>query len=157
MRRGIKDRDAARATATAPNHTADEVRAYGAAREHADRVLREEKTSFLRKEISELGPSMDLLSLIHTLDGRKAPAKPAEPLNSPKTPGCTTPSHPAITDREKANALCQACAAVSRIPLTRLPIAPSNWKHEQRRPHAPAMVGEMAPARLSRNQNSRRP
>ena len=59
---------------------------------------------------------MDLWSLICTLDGRKPPAKLAEPLNGPVTPGCTAPSRPAITDREKANAFYQAHAAVSKIP-----------------------------------------
>ena len=116
MRRGNKRQRRSPGQGHRSNHTADEVRAYGAAREHADRVLREEKTSFLRKKISELCPNMDLWGLIRTLDGRKPPAKPAEPLNRPETPGCTAPSRPAITDREKANALYQAYAAMSRIP-----------------------------------------
>ena len=101
-------------TQPAPNHTADDVRAYQQARKNADTVLCEEKRSFLHKRIAEMGPNADLWSLIRTLDGRKPPAKPAEPLNREGPPGC--PARPAVTDREKANALCQAYAAVSRIP-----------------------------------------
>lgn len=112
----VKARDEARAKAAAANHTPDDVRIYREARENADRVLREEKNNFLHKKIAELGPNADLWNLIRVMDGRKPPAKPAEPLLRPGTPGCPAPSRPAVSDREKANALCQAYAAVSRIP-----------------------------------------
>ena len=61
----------------------------------------------------------DLWSLIRTLDGRKPPAKPAEPLTRKAAPGRPAPTRPAVTDKEKANALCQAYAAVSRIPTNK--------------------------------------
>ena len=108
--------EAARRRATARDRSAEEVRAYGEARRDADRVIREQKTDFLRNKITKMGPNQDMWALIRVLDGRKPPAKPAEPLQHPALPGCPAPARPAITDREKANALCQAYAAVSRIP-----------------------------------------
>ena len=115
----VKARAAARTKASSPNHAADDVRNYGDARKRADQILREEKSKFLREKISELGLNVDLWNLIRTLDGRKPPAKPAEPLIRPETPGHPAPTRAAITDREKANALCQAYAAVSRIPANK--------------------------------------
>ena len=111
----VEAREAAR-RATARDHSAEEVRAYEEARRDADRVIGEQKTAFLRNKIAEMGPNQDMWGLIRVLDGRKPPAKPAEPLQRPALPGCAAPTRPAITDREKANALCKAYAAVSRIP-----------------------------------------
>ena len=111
-----KARAEARAKAASPHHTAEDVRAYQEARANADKVIREEKAGFLRRKIAELGPNADLWNLIRTLDGRKPPAKPAEPLTRQGLPGRPAPTRQAVTDREKANALCQAYAAVSRIP-----------------------------------------
>ena len=112
----VRARDAARRRASAPNRTAEEVRAYGEERRRADRVIRDEKTAFLRDKIAELGPNQDMWGLIRVLDGRKPPAKPAEPLVRPTLPGHPAPARPATSDKEKADALCQAYAAVSRIP-----------------------------------------
>ena len=112
----VKARDDARKRATAQDRTADDIRAYGEARRSADRVIRDEKTAFLRAKIAELGPNQDMWGLIRALDGRKPPAKPAEPLQRPTLPGRPAPTHPATSDKEKADALCQAYAAVSRIP-----------------------------------------
>ena len=57
-----------------------------------------------------------MLNFFYSVDGRKPPAKPAEPLTRQGLPGRPAPTRQAVTDREKANALCQAYAAVSRIP-----------------------------------------
>ena len=89
--------------ATAPDHTADDLRAYQEARGNADKTIREEKSSLLRRKIAELGTIADLWSLIRTLDGRKPSAKPAEPLIRKGLPGCPAPTRPAVSDREKAN------------------------------------------------------
>ena len=87
--------------------------------ENADRTIREEKAGFLHRKIADLGVNADLWSLIRTLDGRKPPAKPAEPLTRKAAPGRPAPTRPAVTDKEKANALCQAYAAMSRIPTNK--------------------------------------
>ena len=50
-----------------------------------------------------MGPNQDMWRLIRVLDGRKPPAKPAEPLQRPALPGCLAPARQAITDREKVN------------------------------------------------------
>ena len=112
----VRARAEALKKATAPGHTAADVQQYQAARSDADKTIQNEKTKFLRNKISELGVSTDLWSLLRALDGRRPAAKPAEPLNRPTTPGQAPPTRPAITDKEKANLLCQVYAGVSRIP-----------------------------------------
>ena len=57
--------------------------------------------------------------LLRTLDGRKPPARPAEPLNRPRQTGDPAP-RPAVSDKEKANLLCQEYAKVARIPKNKL-------------------------------------
>ena len=103
---------------------------------------------FFLKKVSELDLSMDMWNFTRTLDGRKPPAKSAEPLSRPETPDRAAPSHPAITDREKAkpSVLCQAHAAVSRIPsgnTADLPI--KKWKRMQRRLRAPGVQNATVP------------
>ena len=84
-------------------------------RKEADRITREQKTSFLPANIVEMGPDQDMRGLIRVVDNWKPPARPAELLQCPALPGRPAPARPAITD-QKANALCQTHAAVSRVP-----------------------------------------
>ena len=76
-----------RSLAAARDRTAEDVRAYGEARRNTDRIIREQNTAFLRQKIVEMGPNQDMWGLIRVLDGRKPPAKPAEPLQRPELPG----------------------------------------------------------------------
>ena len=115
----VQARETALKKATATDHSREDVEEYQRARGEADRVIREEKTAFLREQITKLGADADLWSLMRKLDGRTPPAKPAEPLVRPTQPGCTPPTRLAITDQEKAETLCKAYAAVSRIPVNK--------------------------------------
>ena len=112
----VRTREEALRRATAPGHTAEDVAEYQRVRAQADATIQQEKTDFLRGEIARMGPNADMWGLIRTLDGRKPTAKPAEPLNRPHLPGHPPPQRPAVTDREKADVLCQTYSAVSRIP-----------------------------------------
>ena len=112
----IRRRDEAFRKATAPDHSAEDITAYKEARAEADDTLRREKADFLHQQVMGMGPSTDMWGLLRTLDGRKPPARPAEPLTRPTTPGQPPPLRPAISDKEKANLLCREYAKVARIP-----------------------------------------
>ena len=115
----VQARESALAKATAPDHSREDVEEYQRARSEADRIIREEKTTFLREQTAKLGADADLWRLMRKLDGRTAPAKPAEPLVRPTQPGCTPPTRLAVTDQEKAETMCKAYAAVSRLPYNK--------------------------------------
>ena len=59
-------------------------------------------------------PDGNMWGLIQFLDGRRPQAKPAEPLERPAPPD-QPPRRPAISERQKANLLCQIYAEVSRV------------------------------------------
>ena len=61
--------------------------------------------------MSKLGIECDLWNLIQAIDQRKAPARPAAAINSPKDQ-----ARPTVTDKEKADLFYQAFEIVSRIP-----------------------------------------